>query len=219
MDPPAGNGPGAAAPRLIVIEGVNGVGKSTTARHLADRLGAALFHYFPEFNRFRQEMGLDVRVAALPRLMYYLGAALHLSDLVRARLAHGHVVCDRYLASPLSLLIAEGALDDNEVCRLSGPFEGYVCAPHLTLLLTADHPTASARLRARTAGTEAMTPVERRVLESAEFFHKREAALRRHAGRLGSLVELDTTGLSADAMCRSARALVGQRLGLATADG
>jgi dTMP kinase len=219
MDPPADNGPGAAAPRLIVIEGVNGVGKSTTARHLADRLGAALFHYFPEFNRFRQEVGLDVRVAAWPRLAYYLAATLHLSDLVRARLAGGHVVCDRYLASPLSLLIAEGALVDDEACRLTGPFEGYLCAPHLTLLLTADYATARTRLRARTAGAEAVTPVERRVLESAEFFHKREAALRRHASRLGPLVELDTTGLSADEMCRAARALVGQRLGLAAADG
>jgi thymidylate kinase len=208
-----------AGSRLIVIEGVNGVGKTTTARYLGARLGAALFHYFPEFNRFRQEAGLDECVAPLPRLVYYLGATLHLSDLVRARLPFGHVICDRYLASPLSLLIGEAAITDDEARRLVSPFESYLCAPDLILLLTAEHATASARLRTRTAQVATVTPVERQVLESAEFFRQREAALRRHACRLGPLVEMDTTALSTDEMCHSAWTLVGQRLGLATVGG
>jgi thymidylate kinase len=221
MDQFVGNGPAApdAAHRLIVIEGVNGVGKSTTARYLCARFGAALFHYFPEFNRFRQEAELDVRVAALPRLLYYLGATLHLSDLVRARLARGHVVCDRYLASPLSLLLAEDTLAEEEVRRTAGPFEPYLCAPDLTLLLTAAPAAARARLRARTARSGVVTPVERQALQSAAFSRRREAALRRHAGRLGPLLELDTTRLSTEEMCRAAEALVAQRLGLLAADG
>ena len=100
----------------------------------------------------------------------------------------------------------------------SRPFKclSIVCSPHLTLLLTAEHATASARLRARTAGAATVTPAERRVPESAEFLRKREDALRRHARRLSPPVEMDTTGLSADEMRRSAWTRVRQRLGLAS---
>src|SRR5262245_10165591 len=199
--------------RFLVIEGCNGVGKSTTARDLCGRLDAVLFHYPPEFTRFRQEADLDARVSALPRLLYYIGATLHLADLVRGQLARGNVICDRYLASPLSLLISQVALAEPEICRLASPFEPYLSVPDLILLLTADYAEAEARIRKRASETDAITPVQRLVLESPELYRNREAALRRHARRLGPLVELDTTGLSVEEMCRSAWALVVQALG------
>src|SRR5437763_10665397 len=90
------------APKFLVIEGCNGVGKSTITEYLSDRLGASTFHYPPEFVSFRRDVHLDESVAPLPRVAYYLAATLHLSDLVRAQLKQSHVVCDRYLASPRS---------------------------------------------------------------------------------------------------------------------
>ena len=65
-------------------------------------------------------------LAPLPRLAYYLAATLHLSDLVRAQLTQSHVICDRYLASPLSLMIAESAIEETEARRLMEPFESYL---------------------------------------------------------------------------------------------
>ena len=202
----------AAQSKFTVIEGCNGVGKSTVAQYLSARLSATLFHYPPEFVRFRQEIKLDEQAPALPRLVYYVAGTLHLSDLVRAHLVQGHVVCDRYWASPLSLLVSEQAIDETEACRLTRPFEDYLCVPDIILLLTAEHAVASARICSRTRESGVITPVAKKVLESAEFFHKREAAVRRLAKRLGPVVELDTTKLSDEEMCRSGWSLLAASL-------
>ena len=78
--------------KFVVIEGCNGVGKSTIVEYLKARTGASSFHYPPEFVSFRSDVRLDECVAPLPRLAYYLAATLHLSDLVRAQLKQGNVV-------------------------------------------------------------------------------------------------------------------------------
>jgi thymidylate kinase len=198
--------------KFLVIEGCNGVGKSTIAEYLIARAGALSFHYPPEFVSFRRDVHLDECVAPLPRLVYYLAATLHLSDLVRAQLTQSHVICDRYLVSPLSLMIAESAIEETEARRLTEPFESYLCMPELTLLLTAEHTVASARIDNRSLKSGTLTPVARRMLESEEFFHKRENACRRLAMKLGPVVELDTTNLSPEEMCNSAWSLLAPKL-------
>jgi thymidylate kinase len=147
-----------------------------------------------------------------PRLAYYLAATLHLSDLVRAQLTQSHVICDRYLASPLSLIIGESAIEGKEARQLAGPFESYLYIPHLTLLLTAEHAVVSARIHTRSVKSGMLTPIARRMVESEEFFHKREDACRRFAMRLGLVVELDTTHLSIEEMCNSAWPLLAPKL-------
>jgi thymidylate kinase len=198
---------------LIAIEGNNGSGKSTAAAHLAETLGAATFHYPPAFIRFRDDARMDTDVPARANLLYHLGATLHLSELVRERLATGHVVCDRYLPGPLSLLAARGLMSDDELEALSEPLLAHVVAPRVTLLLTASHEAACERIRERARGGE-LRPIERMVLASAELFAKREASLRRHARRMGPLVEIATTSLSIEAMrgevgARAREALLG----------
>jgi len=198
--------------RFLVIEGCNGVGKSTITEYLCGRLGATAFHYPPEFVSFRAKVHLDESVATLPRLVYYLAATLHLSDLVRAQLTRSHVVCDRYLASPISLMIGESAIEETKASGLMESFLPYLCMPDLTLLLTAEHATASARINSRSRESGKLTPVARRILESEEFFLKRQDASRRWAMRLGPVVELDTTKLSAEEMCNSAWSLLASTL-------
>ena len=190
--------------RLVVVEGCNGTGKSTVARHLSARLGATLFHYPPEFVRFREEIRLDENVAPLPRLAYYLAGTLHLSDIVRTALTQSHVVCDRYLPSPISLLLSEQVLDESEIVRRTQPFEHDLCVPDVILLLTAKHAVARARICSRSQESGMMTPVARRTVESEEFFLTRETAIRKLAMRLGPVVELDTTNLAVEQMCDSA---------------
>jgi len=194
--------------RFLVIEGCNGVGKSTITEYLCARVSASSFHYPPEFVSFRRDVHLDECLAPLPRLAYYLAATLHLSDLVRAQLTQSHVVCDRYLASPLSLMIGESAIEEREACRLMEPFLSYLCMPDMTLLLTAAHAVASARIHNRSLASGMLTPVARRMRESEEFFQKRENASRRLAMRLGPVVELDTTNLSPEELCNSAWSLL-----------
>ena len=198
--------------KFLVIEGCNGVGKSTIVEFLRTRTGASSFHYPPEFVSFRRDVDLDECLAPLPRLAYYLAATLHLSDLVRVQLLQSHVVCDRYLASPLSLMIAESAIEENETRHLIEPFASYLHRPDLTLLLTATHSVASARINDRSLKSGLLTPVARRILESEEFFHKRENASRRLAMSLSPVVELDTTNLSPQEMCDSSWSLLVPKL-------
>ena len=198
--------------RFLVIEGCNGVGKSTIEKYLSARVGASTFHYPPEFVSFRREVRLDECVAPLPRLVYYLAASLHLSDLVRAQLTQSHVICDRYLASPLSLMIGESAIEETEARHLIEPFRSYLRTPDLTLLLTAEHAVASARINKRSREAGMFTLVARRMLESEEFFHKRENACRQFAMRLGPVMELDTTNLSPEEMCNCAWSLLAPKL-------
>ena len=198
--------------KFLVLEGCNGVGKSTIAEYLSDRTGASTFHYPPEFVSFRRDVQMDARLAPFPRLVYYLAATLHLSDLVRAQLTQSHVICDRYLVSPLSLMIAESAIEEAEARRLIEPFGSYLCVPDLSLLLTAEHAVASTRISNRSLKSGILTPVARRMLESEEFFHKRENASRRLAMRLGPVAELDTTNLSPDEMGNSAWSLLAPKL-------
>src|SRR6266481_4303003 len=194
--------------KFLVIEGCNGVGKSTITRYLCARTGASTFHYPPEFVSFRREVHLDECLAPLPRLAYYLAATLHLSDLVRAQLTQSHVVCDRYLASPISLMIAESAIEETEARRLLEPFLSYLRMPDLTLLLTAEHAMASARINKRSLESGKLTPVARRMLESEKLFYKRQDTSRRWAMRLGPIFELDTSNLSPEEMCNSAWSLL-----------
>lgn len=198
--------------KFLVIEGCNGVGKTTITEYLIARLGAASFHYPPEFVSFRRDVHLDQSVAPLPRLVYYLAATLHLSDLVRAQLAQNHVICDRYLASPLSLMIGESAIEEAEARQLTEPFESYLCIPDLTLLVTAEHSVVSARIHNRALKSGLLTPVAQRMVESKDFFRKRENACRRLAMRLGPVVELDTTNLSPEEMHDSTWSLLAPKL-------
>jgi thymidylate kinase len=194
--------------KFLVIEGCNGVGKSTITEYLCARLGASSFHYPAEFVSFRNKVQLDERVAPLPRVLYYLAATLHLSDLVRAQLTQTHVVCDRYLASPISLMIGESAIEDTEACSLVERFTPYLCMPDLILLLTAQHAVASGRINSRSRESGKLTPVARRILESEAFFLKRQDSSRRWASRLAPVVELDTSNLSPKQMCSSAWSLL-----------
>ena len=200
-------------PKFLVIEGCNGVGKSTITEYLIARTGASSFHYPPEFVSFRRDAHLDQSVAPLPRLVYYLAATLHLSDLVRAQLTMSHVICDRYLASPLSLMIGDSAIEETDAHRLTEPFASYLCVPDLTVMVTTDHAIASARIHKRALKSGLLTPVAQRMIESKEFFQKREDACRRLATKLGPVVELNTSDLSPEEMHHSAWSMLAPRLG------
>jgi hypothetical protein len=110
------------------------------------------------------------------------------------------------MESPISLLLAESSLTEADLDRLCAPFESYLRVPDLTLFLTAGYGIACHRIRERLP--QRRTRVERLVLESPEFFHRREEALRRQAAKRGPLVELETTQLTVAAMCRAAATLV-----------
>jgi hypothetical protein len=109
-------------------------------------------------------------------------------------------------------MIGESAIEETEARQLTEPFESYLCIPDLTLLVTAEHSVVSARIHNRALKSGLLTPVAQRMVESKEFFHKRENACRRLAMRLGPVVELDTTNLSPEEMHDSAWSLLAPKL-------
>src|SRR5262245_2708642 len=164
-------------PSFIVVEGNNGVGKTTIAASLRERLDAACFHYPEGFVRFRERVGLDVNVGPAARLAYYRAATIHLSDLVRGDGQQRQVVCGRYLAAPLSLLMADNCLAEAEIERSLAPVQMHLCVPDVTVFVRAGYASAIERIRERAGASDDYTPVERHMLASAAFFARRESSL------------------------------------------
>jgi thymidylate kinase len=197
---------------FVVVEGVHGAGKTTVSEMLRERFGAVLLHFTPEFGRFRQDAEMDVKVAPLPRLLHYLAATMQVSDLARAHLASRHVVCDRYLVSPVALLTTDPSVTAQEVAAIVATYEPYYCSPDLTLLLTVEHSVATARLRRR--ADRIVSNSQRESMDSPAFFQHWQSHIKEEVARRGSYVEIDTSDLSRSEMLVCTFGAVVDRLGL-----
>jgi dTMP kinase len=149
----------ASCGRLIAFEGVDGAGKSTVIRHVADQLRAAGIPVFlPRTGKehdsrptrhirrlTRDRRNLDL--TALGELLLYCAReAQVLSELVRPALARGETaLIDRSLLTPEVLGMARGV--DRESCRSAARIASQGLEPDLTLVFDV-HPRTS-RLRKR----------------------------------------------------------------------
>lgn len=181
----------------MAIEGPNGAGKSLVADHLADFMGAAIIRYPQPFLDFRTRNQLDEAVAPLPRLVYYLAGAAHLSDDVAG--AKGPIVCDRYFASPLAQMLAEGTLSSPDIFEISRPIVDRLVMPDVTVLLTAEPDTLRQRLVIR--GLSRSGSSMRLTMTSARFAVLWMENLRRILDPRGPLIEIDTTNLDRAEVC------------------
>jgi dTMP kinase len=144
----------ASAPgRLIALEGIDGCGKSTQARLLADRLGALL-----TFEPGDTALGVSLRplvldpdqVSVAPRteaLLMAADRAQHVIDVVRPALDGGTwVVTDRYSASTLAYQGYGRGLDLGDLARLM-EWATAGLAPDLYVLVEVDLAVGRARRR------------------------------------------------------------------------
>lgn len=178
---------GAAVARgtLITIEGLDGAGKSTLARSLAQELSARgrvveLLREpggVPLSERIRElvkDAGLRVGARA-EALLYAAARAQLVEELLRPRLADGALVLlDRFVDSSLAYQGAARGLGVAEVAAVNTFATGGV-APDRTLLLRIDPATGRARQH-----TRALEP-DRLEREGAEFFTAIAAAYERLA--------------------------------------
>jgi dTMP kinase len=140
-------GPG----RLIALEGIDGCGKSTQARLLADRLGAQL-----TFEPGATRLGGSLRTLLLDRdqppvsgraeaLLMAADRAQHVAEVVRPALDAGTwVVTDRFSASTLAYQGYGRGLDRTELDPLIGWATGGL-TPDLTVLIEVPVELARAR--------------------------------------------------------------------------
>ena len=146
----------AATGRFVVIEGGEGVGKSTQVALLADALRAAGHEVVVTFEPGDTTTGADLRNVLLhadnaldPRteLMLMLAdRAQHVAEVVGPALVRGAiVVCDRYEPSTLAYQGAARGLGVDEVGRMSAWAAGGI-EPDAVVLLDAPDAVAEARV-------------------------------------------------------------------------
>jgi thymidylate kinase len=198
-------------PPFVVVEGPNGAGKSTLAHGLARALGMTGVHYREGFFRARRQRDRDQPMSPVSRLRYYLAGVVELSDVVGA--TGGPVVADRYWASPLAALEAEGAVTVELVDRVGGPVLDQIVRPDLTLLLRARPDVLAARIAGRSESRSSASAEH--MLTSPGFAARWMTRLRVRSAQCGSFIEIDTTERSEDELVdlgvRCVRAALSER--------
>ena len=151
---PAKNATPPARGRLIVIEGIDGTGKSTHARLLAEWLRSRGREVIVEreptagpWGRRLRESGATGRLAAAEELdLFQRDRRAHVAQVIRPALAAGRdVVLDRYYFSTMAYQGARG-IDPAEIRRQN---EQFAPLPDLLLLLDLDVEAALARVGRR----------------------------------------------------------------------
>lgn len=173
---------------LIVFEGIDGSGKSTQARLLAEALQRAghTVHLSQEptqghWGRLARESGTSGRLSPAEELdLFHRDRAEHVATLIAPALARGEtVVLDRYYFSTMAYQGARG-FDPAELRRIN---ETFAPVPELVFVFDLPVETALGRIGARGAATafEQQSALQRcreifRALESEPFAHLIDAA-------------------------------------------
>lgn len=141
---------------ILVLEGLDGTGKTTAAERIAARTGGVLLST-PDFTLKEHRDAVDNLYEDAPDAehLFYASCVAYASAQARHYVALGQkVVIDRYWLSTWAYsVVRKTSLELSEV-------EKRLCPAHVTVLLTLDEEERQKRLRTRT-----MTAADRRVSE------------------------------------------------------
>lgn len=176
--------------RFVVLDGIDGCGKSTQARRLVETLVTSTgrrTHHLREPGS--TALGEALRGLLLSRdhrpgpkvetLLFAAARAQMLEELVAPALARGeHVVCERFHPSTFAYQAVAGGLDEDLVL---GVLHGFANDPRPDLVILLDLPVRAALAR-RGSATD-------RIEDKGAAFQERVAAgYRRYAQRVGGSV-------------------------------
>lgn len=171
----------------ILLEGLDGVGKSTLAAALASKLNATLLCTPPmELHPYRAFF--DQQPEAVRRAFYMLGNLL-VSRVIRSAKAEDKFVIDRYWPSTFAYGTASKLRKErcpiDEIPTQTITWPSFLCAPTSAILLTLDEHVRQQRLCARGAQTQE----EEHLQREREF----RALVMTMYRRIPGFIELDST--------------------------
>lgn len=135
--------------RFIVLEGIDGSGKTTLARRLAELFGNTVITAEPTpgpIGKVLRSGELGPVPPAAEALLFAADRAIHTAAIQQELAAGRWVICDRYFASTVAYQSAAGAADEEWLIAMQAPA---VIAPDAVLLLDLDPEQALARVDAR----------------------------------------------------------------------
>ncbi len=203
-----------SAPRLVTLEGGEGVGKSTVLAALRDALlaegqdvvctrepgGTPLAEHIRELLLSPGNEPMDPNAELL---LVFAARAQHVAQVIRPALARGAwVISDRFTDSSYAYQGAARGLDVDSIAELERGAVGL--RPGLTLLLDLD----VARARERTRGRDLLGDAVPDRIESERdtFFERVRAGFRERAAREPDRIRILDAGQSAEIVAAAALA-------------
>lgn len=176
---------------LIVIEGLDGVGKSTQVKALAATLNALVIQS-PPFIDDPIHPGTDLRVrmdgsSPSARREYYRSSNFFASEHAKFHLKHGPVILDRYWPSTASFSVLDKQPPEWEHL---GTWPAGMIVPDVVILLTVDEENRLKRIGNRGIPT---TDEEEKLAEKQEHRAKVLACI-----RFFDPIEIDTSNKNAE---------------------
>jgi dTMP kinase len=201
---------------FITFEGIEGSGKTTQLRRLAERLGGGAVATkepggTPISDRVRailldpQSAGMD---AMTELLLYAASRRQHTVEVIRPALSAGRVVlCDRYTDSTLAYQGFGRLLDLDQLRTLNGWATGGL-VPDLTLLFDLSEEAGLTRARSRNDSDQALQSEGRFEAEDLRFHRRvREGYLTLALAEPQRYVTVDANGSADEVFARTLDAL------------
>lgn len=145
---------------FICVEGIDGVGKSTVAKNLAEAISGVYFKT-PSKPYSDVREAIDEQADTASRFYFYLSSVTFASQQIERLCSTTPVVCDRYIYSTYAYHFVKDATLRAKVLALP-VLPPTILVPDFTVLLTADESERQCRLAARLGQTFSNEKIQER---------------------------------------------------------